>query len=77
MGYLRRWNSDILNQVSMMRAELLSLYTDSYVAWGCKQELYKIKWLVDKALQESSTYSGEEEWLKEQQQKEIIEILKK
>jgi len=77
MGYMRRWGPQVSNQVQAMCGELLDIYTDSYIAWDCKQELYKIKWMVDEALNKSSTYSGEEQWLKEQEQEKIIRILKK
>jgi hypothetical protein len=77
MGYLKRWGPEVKNQVQAMCGELLNTYTDSYVAWDCKQELYKIKWMIDEALNKSSTYSGEPEWLKEQEQEKIIRILKK
>ena len=47
------------------------------MTWATKQELYKLKWLIDESLAECSTYSGESEWLKEQEQERIIDILKK
>jgi hypothetical protein len=77
MGYLKRWGPEVAAQVQAMCGELLSTYTDSYVAWDCKQELYKIKWMIDNTLNKSSMYSGEEEWLKEKEQEKIVEILKR
>lgn len=77
MGYLKRWGPEVTNQVQAMCGELLNTYTDSYIAWDCKQELYKIKWMIDEALNKSSTYSDEQEWLKKQEQEKIIRILKK
>jgi hypothetical protein len=51
--------------------------TDSWIAWGLKQDLYQIKWALDEAIRRCPVFSPEDEWLKEQEQKRIIEILKK
>jgi tellurite resistance protein len=59
-----------------MRAECTNPLNDGFVTWGTKQELYKLKWLVDESLAACSNYAGEEEWLKEQEQQRIINILK-
>lgn len=48
---------------------------DGYTQWGAKQDLYRLKWLVEDALRRCPSFSLEEEWLKEQEQKKIIKIL--
>jgi tellurite resistance protein len=60
----------------MMRAECVNPRNDGFVTWNTKQELYRLKWLVDESLAACSTYAGEEEWLKEQEQDRIMRILK-
>jgi hypothetical protein len=45
--------------------------TDPYVTgwnnWPCKQDLYRVKFAVDEMLANTATFSGEPEWLAEQQ----------
>lgn len=77
MGFKKNWDvATVAQQINTMAYECSSPYNDGYVAWGVKQDLYRIKWLVEDALKRCSTFSPEEEWLKEQEQKKIIKILK-
>ena len=64
------------HQIYLSGVELNSPYNDGYVQWEVKKELYKIKWLVDSILKDSSTFSGEEEFLKENEQKVMWKTLK-
>jgi hypothetical protein len=52
----------------MAGVELHSPYNDGYTQWAIKQDLYRIKWLVDNILKDSPTFSGEEEFLKDHEQ---------
>jgi hypothetical protein len=38
---------------------------DGFNQFGAKQELYEIKWIVDKALDDAPTFSIEKDWLEE------------
>ena len=77
MGFKKSWDvANIAQQINTMTYEANSGYTDGFVGWGIKQDLYRIKWLVDDALKRCSTFTPEDEWLKEQEQKKIIKILK-
>ena len=38
-------------------------YYDGFVKFGAKQELWEIKWMVDKALDDAPKFSTEQEWL--------------
>ena len=77
MGYRRDWDANAIRHgIWSMRAECTNPLNDGFVTWGTKQELYKLKWLVDESLAACSNYAGEEEWLKEQEQQRIINILK-
>jgi hypothetical protein len=49
----------------MAGVELHSPYNDGYTQWEIKQDLYRIKWLVDAILKDSGTFVGEEDFLKE------------
>ena len=38
---------------------------DGFNKFGAKKELYKIKWTVENALKDAPTFTGEEDWVKE------------
>ena len=38
---------------------------DGFNKFGAKKELYKIKWAVENALKDAPTFTGEEDWVKE------------
>ena len=40
-------------------------HMDGFNSFGAKQKLYKIKWMVENALNDAPTFSGEEDWVKE------------
>ena len=79
MGFMKRWDVDnISSQIHTISRECSSSSNDGFTAWGCKQDLYTLKSLIDSALSKSPTFGDmEEQWLKEQEQKRIINILKK
>ena len=52
-------------------------YVTGYVNWPCKQDLYRVKFAVEEMLRNTSTFAGEEEWLREQEAERIVNILKK
>jgi hypothetical protein len=77
MGYKRDWDMNAIQHgIWMMRAECTNPRNDGFVTWGTKQELYRLKWLIDESLDACSTYVDEQEWLKEQEQQKVIRILK-
>lgn len=39
---------------------------DGFTTWGCKQDLYRIKYMIEDALARCPEYSIEHEWLEEQ-----------
>lgn len=79
MGFGKRWDlNDIRSQIQKCGIEVLSPYNDGYTAWSCKKDLYEIKFIVDQLLNDSPNFGVEEtNFLKEQEQKVLIKILKK
>lgn len=57
--------------------EINSPYNDGYTAFEIKKKLYKIKFALDYELQKASKFAGEEEFLKECEQKMVWDTLKK
>lgn len=78
MGYIRRYSVEtIISQIHSAKYECCDPMMDGFTTWPVKQDLYQIKWILDEALKQCPTYAGEEEWLKEQEQRRLIKILSK
>ena len=67
---------NIVQQVRSLSRECSSHYNDGFTAFELKKDLYQIKFIIDDALKTSPDFSGEQEWLTEQEKKRIIKILK-
>lgn len=78
MGFKKSWDADsVASQIHAIAREASSPYNDGFTGWGCKQDLYRIQQILNEALSRCPNYGTiEEEWLKEQEQKRIIKILK-
>lgn len=78
MGLKKTWDvSDIAGQVHRLSSNCSSRYTDGFTAFELKKDLYQIKEIVDRALQDAPNFGElEKDWLTEQEQKRIIKILK-
>jgi hypothetical protein len=77
MGFKKNWDiADISRQIHSLSRECSSLYNDGYTAFECKKDLYQLKFVIDEALKTTPEFSGEQEWLTEQEKKRIIKILK-
>ena len=66
----------IAGQINSAVYEVNSGYNDGFVGWGYKQDLYRLKWLLDDAIKRCNTFSPEDEWLREQEKQKVIRILK-
>jgi hypothetical protein len=78
MGYKKEWDiNSIRHQLWIMAYECSDARNDGYMQWSIKQDLYQLKWLVDELIKDAPHFSMEDEWLKEKEQEQIVEILKK
>lgn len=78
MGFKKPTNSHgIQSELYKLYGEIKSPYNDGYTSWGLKQELYEIKFLIDKLIKDSPTFTPEEEWLEEQHKKHVWSELKR
>jgi len=68
---------DVKMQLMRAHGSICSPYNDGYTSWETKKELYQIKFLLDEMLKQQPDFSGEEEWLEEQQKKQIWSELKR
>ena len=69
--------NSVHHQIYLAGVELNSPYNDGYVQWGIKQDLHKLKWLLDEIMADSPTFVGEDEFLKEHDQKKMWRKLSK
>jgi len=51
-------------------------HVTGWVNWPCKQDLYRVKFAVDEMLAKTSRFSGEDEWLLEQEKDKMWKALK-
>lgn len=74
----KSWDIEqIMSQLHSMTREIKNPHNDGFTSWGVKQDLYLIKFLVDEAVKESPMFGDLEiDFLKQQEQKRIIKILK-
>jgi hypothetical protein len=77
MGFKSPNTNDAISILSRALIEVNSPYNDGMTAFEIKKDLYKIKFFLDEQLSKASKFSGEEEFLKECEQKRVWDILNK
>jgi hypothetical protein len=60
----------------MTGVELHSPYNDGFNQWILKQDLYKLKWLLDSILKDSPTFTEENEFIQEHEKQIIWRTIK-
>ena len=77
MGFRKPMDyNSVHHQIYMAGVELHSKYNDGFTQWEIKKDLYKLKWMIDQIMAESSTFVDEEEFLKENEQRVMWRTLK-
>ena len=77
MGFKKDWDIiDIVTQINRMSYTCSSPLTEGYNGWGVKQDLLRIKWVLDDALKRCPTFVGEEEFVMRHEHDVLIKILK-
>ena len=71
------WNVDrVISECQKMYRGATDPYVTGFVNWPCKQDLYRVKFAVEDMLAKTSTFVGETEWLREQEQEKMWNKLK-
>jgi hypothetical protein len=74
----KNWNADqVISECQKMYYGANDQYVTGWNNWPCKQDLYRVKFAVDEMLKNTSKFTGEDEWLLEQEKEKIWKILKK
>lgn len=73
MGFAKRWDvTDMVHQLHRAELEMHSPYNDGYTQWGCKQDLYQIKYILDEILSKSPSFGDtEKDWLDQQSKRQV------
>lgn len=77
MGFQSPDTNSAIGILSKALIEVNSPYNDGMTAFEIKKDLYKIKFFLDEQLSKASKFHGEEEFLKECEQKRVWDILNK
>lgn len=78
MGFRKPMDYEsIHHQIHIAGIELHSNYNDGWNQWAIKQDLYKLKWLIDEIIKESPAFADEEKFLKDNEQRVMWRTLKK
>ena len=71
------WDADkVISECQKMYYGANDPYVTGWNNWPCKQDLYRVKFAVDKMLAQTSKFTGEDEWLLEQEKEKMWKILK-
>ena len=77
MGFKYSYNiTDAAREINAAAYDACDMRLDGYLQWGAKQDLYRLKWILEDALKRCPHFSIEEEWLREQEKQKVIRILK-
>jgi hypothetical protein len=78
MGFRKPMDyNSVSHQIYMSGVELNSPYNDGFTTFEIKKDLYKLKWMLDAIMKDAPTFSGEDEFLKEHEQKVMWRTLQK
>lgn len=69
--------NEALREISKHFAGANDPYLTGWNNWPHKQALYQIYWAAKEALEKTATFAGEEEWLEEQRQERVLNVLSK
>ncbi len=76
MGYKKSYNiAEVAKHINAAAYEASDSRNDGFVCWGAKQDLYRLKWILDDALNRCPKFSIEDEWLREQDKKKVMRYL--
>lgn len=81
MGYKYSYTaSDLATAVRVINSikyDTCDMRNDGFVQWGAKQDLWRLKWILDDAMKTCPHFSTtEDDWLKEQEKIKVVKILK-
>lgn len=67
--------NSVHHQIYMAGAEVCSSRNDGYTQWQIKQELYRLKWLIEDIMQKSPKFVDETEFVREHEKHMMFRTL--
>ena len=65
---IRNWNADsIISELEKCYWATTDPRMDGFTTWSCKQDLYRVKFALERMLNNCPVYAPEQEWLDQQQ----------
>jgi vancomycin permeability regulator SanA len=73
---IKHWNVDnIVSQLQSCYYNASDPHMDGFYQWGCKQDLYTVKFILDDLINRCPEFVGEPEWITEQEKQQVLRIL--
>ena len=66
----------VAHEIWSLTFECTNPRNDGFTAWGYKQDLYTIKFLIEDSLKKCPEFTPEKEWLTKMEKQRIIKLLK-
>lgn len=77
MGFRKHFDyNSVSHNIYMAGVELCNDRNDGYTQWEIKQDLYRLKWLIDNILVKSPTFIDEQQFLEDHERAEVWNALK-
>ena len=77
MSFKKTWDADhIIRDLAACTSEVRSAYNDGFLSWGCKQDLYRVKYALNQMLRDTPTFAGEQQYVESLESMQTWEILK-
>ena len=76
MGYNKRYDIvDVVQQLRSCASAVNDPKLDGFNQWGCKQDLYSVKFILDQLIESCPTFADEKDWLEEMSKRQTWKIL--
>ena len=77
MGFRKPMDyNSVHHQIYLTGVELCDPRNDGFTTFYLKQDLYKLKWLIEEIMKDAPEFQGEKEFLTEQEKKIVWRTLK-
>ena len=74
---IKDWNREKIEQeIWKIKFAATDPRMDGFVTWGCKQDLIRLKYYIENALEDCSTYVGEQEFIDQLEAERTFKVLK-
>ena len=73
---IKDWNREKIEQeIWKIKFAATDPRMDGFVTWGCKQDLIRLKYYIEDALEDCSTYVGEQEFIDQLEAERTFKVL--